>query len=417
MLTPRHLSFYGRYNFRRQALAEMLVSIGGQTALYGQFILGRKFEHTALDSTVLFACLHLGFFFSPYLAEMMRTRPARPFYLAMFAFGVLPFLAGVFVDGYWGFAPIIIVANFAFIALFVPLRNRLMGSNYHALERGRIYSSFSLLNYGAYFALAYSGALALDSDPERLSWMFPVVGVIAAAGIALFLKIRVRGERRMLEKESEVPTRRPLAVYAELFRLFAREKRFTLYQLGFVLYGFGFMTTVPREVDIVSQTLELKYSIIVLGVLGLSPLARIVIVRFFGRQLDRNGPFFVCAVCFGMLTAYPLCVWGATVYESIALWLLARIVFGLAMAGVDLAWTIGPVLFGNAAKASSLSGAHIFVVAIRASIAPYFGQWLWGLMGTKVFAVSMAFFVISGVFMYWLGRSGPIPAHAAARAA
>ena len=46
---------------------------------------------------------------------------------------------------------------------------------------------------------------------------------------------------------------------------------------------------------------------------------------------------------------------------------LARLVFGLGMAGVDLAWTIGPVCFGDASRASSFSGAHIFVVALRAA--------------------------------------------------
>lgn len=399
MLTPKKLSFYGSYHFGRQAVAEVLTSVAAQTALYGQFILGRMFQPSSKDVTLLFVLLHVGFFLSPILAEWMRTRPVRPFYIAMLVLGSGAFFCGAFVGGFWGYAPIIILGNFAFISLFVPLRNRLMGANFKDTERGRCYSTFSLYNYAAYFVFSYAGALALDRDPSRIRWMFPLVGLISAVGIWFFLRIRVRGEKNMLRRAAEVPQRSIMGVYSELLRLFIRERRFLLFQLGFIIYGFGFMFSVPREVEAVGKTLALDYSTIVLGLFGVTPLARILIVRVFGKMLDQKGPFFVGSVSFAMLIAYPLVIWAAMATKVIGLWYAARIIFGLGMAGVDLAWTIGPVCFGDASKASSFSGAHIFIVAVRATTAPFIGQWVWGMIGPPTFAFAAAFFLLASLWM------------------
>ena len=404
MLTSQDLSFYSRYTFRRQLPAEVLVAVGAETALLGQFILARIFQPDAFDITLLFVLLHASFLAAPWFSEQMRARPSRFGYRIAMILAPTAFLSAFFTDGFWGLGPVLVVANLAFVSLLVPLRNRLLRSNYADHERGQCYGGFRRISGALFFGFALAGALLLERDSSHIHWIFPLAGVLSGAGLLLYGSIRVRGEKRLIAEAGQRRRSSPLGVYVDLARLFIEERRFLLYEIGFLLYGMGFMFTVPREIDAVANTLELSYIPIVLGIYGLTPLLKLLFVRQFGRLLDRRGPYVTAALTFGILTLYPLTVWAAIETGSIFVWFAARAAFGLAMAGVEIVWFIGPVTFGDAKRASTFSAAHVFAVGARASIGPFIGLWVFQMVGTGVFLAGAGFMLLASGFMNWIGR-------------
>ena len=401
MLTPRDLSFYGRYGFRRQLPAEILLSIGAQTALLGQFILARVFQPDAADITLLFTLLHTPFLIAPLAEDWTRRRASRGIH-TLILIGPAALMMGAFVDGFWGFGPLLILANLFFVSLFVPLRNRLMQANYRSRERGRCFSTFSLCNTAAYFGLAYAGALMLKSEPWHIHWMFPGAGALSVIGVLLFRRIRVRGESAQLARADAPASAK--RVYADLIRLLVRDRKFLRFEMGFMLYGAGFMFTMPQEIRATASVLELGFPMIVFGFYGITPMMRMLLVRTFGKLLDRSNPATLSALAFLIFAFYPLTVWGMIAFESLWFWLLARVAFGAAMAGIDITWNIGPVTFGGRERAASYSAAHVFLVGLRASIAPGLGLLIGLAMGSQVFALGALCLVFAALHMRRLGR-------------
>ena len=396
---PRSLSYYGRYTFARQLPAEVLVGIGAQTALLGQFFLARIFQPSDTDIYVLFALVHVSFLLAPYVAEQIRGRPSQPFYTVFLLLGPGVFMLAAGLRGFWGIGPLFATANLAFVTLFVPLRNRLLRSNYQNHERGECYATFWGFSLTVYFGMMLAAAFALKRDATHIYWMLPVVGLLSGIGVWRLRSIKVRQERRRAARQTEARIDNPVTVYARLLKLFATERPFLRYEIGFTLYGIGFMFTVPREIDVVAKTLELGYDQIVYGVFGISPIARILVTRWFGRRLDQCGPYLTASTAFALLASYPLLVWASVATESVVVWYAARVAFGFAIAGIDLAWVVGPVHFGDAERAPVFSGAHIFMVGVRASIGPFLGLALASWLGSGIFGVSTAVLIGAALFM------------------
>ncbi|MCB9832802.1 MAG: hypothetical protein H6807_10030 [Planctomycetes bacterium] len=399
MLTPRSLSFYGRYAFRRQLPAEILVTTGAETALYGIFLLVRLFQPSALDTTLLFISQHLLFLTAPWVSERLRAQPTRRGFEFALMVGFPALLLAWFAEGFWQLGPLLVLANFGFVTVMVPPRNRMMRANYGAAERGFCYGRSKSIGSGTFFGFALMGAIALTHQPDHIYWMLPLVGASSACGLLLYRRIRVRHERRSIAAARALPRRGFVEVYRDLFRLFRAERPFLAFQIGFMIYGFAFMASIPREIDAVGTILEASPVLIVLGVNGMTPLAKILCVSFFGRLLDRRGPTGTAAISFALLALQPLVIWAAIGAGSLPLWFLGRAAFGAAMAGVDVCWSMGPIAYGGRERAAAFSAAHIFAVGIRALVFPMLGYAIHALVGNALFGICALVFLGAGLFM------------------
>lgn len=399
MLTPPSLSFYGRYAFRRQLPAEILVTTGAETALYGIFILVRLFQPTVLDTTLLFVIHHLLFLTAPWVSERLRSWPTRRGFDLALMTGVPALLLSYFAEGFWQLGPMMVIANFGFVTVMVPPRNRMMRANYGAGERGFCYGRSKSIGSGAFFGFALAGAIMLTRESSHIYWMLPLVGASSAIGLLLYRRIKVRRESRTLAEARRRDTHGFLAVYRELFQLFRTERNFRNFEIGFMMYGFAFMAAIPREIDAVGTILQASPVLIVIGINGVTPLAKILCVSWFGRQLDRRGPTGTAAIAFAMLTVHPLIIWASIGLDSISMWLVARAAFGIAMAGVDVCWSMGPIAYGGRERAAAFSAAHIFAVGVRATVFPMLGYLIHALFGGALFGFCALVFLAAAWFM------------------
>jgi MFS family permease len=108
-------------------------------------------------------------------------------------------------------------------------------------------------------------------------------------------------------------------------------------------------------------------------VLLLSPLAaQVVGAALLGRLSDRLGILKTTALGFGMLGLF----FGVMAQVGSAAGLVAAYaLFGFAMAGVGMGWSLGPLHFSPARSAHMYTAVHFSLVGVRSLFAPALG-WL-----------------------------------------
>jgi hypothetical protein len=75
--------------------------------------------------------------------------------------------------------------------------------------------------------------------------------------------------------------------------------------------------------------------------------------------------------------------------------------FGLAMAGVNIAWSMGSIFFAGKQDAAVYQSVHVTMTGIRGVLAPLLGLLLLKTLGIiSVFAVSVGFLVTASIISW-----------------
>src|ERR1043166_8964678 len=100
------------------------------------------------------------------------------------------------------------------------------------------------------------------------------------------------------------------------------------------------------------------------------PVAYVLTILLWRRLLDRLGVVKTSAAAFALLAVFFATMpFVAGAGQFAALYLL----FGVAMALVNLGWSLGPLEFAPAGKARAYTTVHVLAVGIRSAVAPFFG--------------------------------------------
>jgi hypothetical protein len=336
------------------------------------------------------------------------------------------------------FAIVTIFTTFMYYAL-LPAQNTLYQANYAPAERGGAFGATRRLYAGTLLLSAIGAGFLLERDSHAYRYYYIPVGVIGFAGCYLLYRVRLRrlpgagrGEAFVVPPSSRGPSAapelpslvwfRPTALrfasslvnpFAGSLRVLRSDPPFLLYECYFFLYGLAFMMLQPVLPIFLVEHLKVDYSqaatakgLIMYGMfLPLSPLA--------GRISDRVGPVRLAAGSFALLALFPsaLCLtWGLpALYLSFAL-------YGAAMAGVDIAWNMGPIHFAGERDSTVYMGAHTGMVAVRAVVGGPLGMIVMHLAGTPraTFVLAAAFLVAGAIGMKSLASRDLVPRDATA---
>jgi predicted MFS family arabinose efflux permease len=242
----------------------------------------------------------------------------------------------------------------------------------------------------------------LDADPRWVRVIYPAA---AASGIAAFLLMgrirwrRSREARRLAAAASEGVLKAMRGAWRETFRILREDKAFRTYERGFMLYGLGFLSSYPLIVLYAEERLRLSYGAYTWALSVAFPLAQIGGAAIFGRLSDRLGVVRTTAISFVLLSAFfglmPL------VGSAVAL-AAASMLWGVAMGGVNVGWSLGPLHFAPDGQAHMYGAVHFCLVGIRSLIGPFLGFAMRDLFGfPPAFALSAAL-VATGALTVWL---------------
>ena len=265
-------------------------------------------------------------------------------------------------------------------AIVLNVRASVWHSNYPHALRGQIISRQFIINAVAGIISIKLAGYAMDVWP----WAHRLVYALAAAGMLAsaytYSKIRVRGERGMLNDESGK------AVHLlEGFRLLRRDPHYGRFMAWQMLSGGAVLMTFPLiTLMLTTDCLHVDFSrgttALTLVPLGLSVLG----APFMGRLFDRMTVTRFRGFGAALWAASRALLYPALIAQSWTWVLIAFAVEGVARSTGSLAFNIGHTRFTRPENSQAYMGIHMTLQGIRGLTMPFLGAWLYGLMGTEI---------------------------------
>ena len=266
-------------------------------------------------------------------------------------------------------------ASYTIYSAYIPHRGALLSTNVPSHVRGRVYGLWTAITLFSMVASSKLGGFLLDRDPRWIRVLFPVCALLSIAGLFRLGRIRWRGwKRRHRERERATGAWAAFAnAWREAFRILRHDRAFRTYEIGFMLYGFGFLMFLPQAVVYAEQDLELSYDAWTWARGVAFPVGIGLTAVLAGRLSDRFGVVRTTAVAFGRLGGvFRARLRVETETAVIVVWGL----FGVVMAAVDVGWSLGPLHFAPEGRASAYAAVHFGLVGVRSAFAPALGYLL-----------------------------------------
>jgi MFS family permease len=399
------LPFYSRYTFRLHLRAEILNNLfAGVVGLMGA-VARKGLGASDLEVTILTTAGSAANLTAILWSHLMEGRSKRPFILAAAFFGRVSLVLMAFATTPAVFIPIC-CAYFLSETIFVPAQNALLQANYSATIRGRAFGTITAVSKPAFLAAAWAAGHALDLHADAYIWLFPAAGLVGTLSYLQYARIRVR---RWHAPAREASTG-PLAAVRGFTRIMRRDREFDRFERNFMLYGMAFMIVLPVNIFLLVDELGMSYGTISLCTLVVFQVVNAVASRLGGTLLDRLGAPRLASLSFAILVFYSSLLGASALTLSVPLAFAAFVVFGVAMGGVNNAWSLGAMKFAGDRDAAAYMGAHVACVGVRGLFGPLIGHALmlavehprtglsgWGI--PVVYAVSAALFAVGAFAM------------------
>jgi MFS family permease len=259
-------------------------------------------------------------------------------------------------------------------------------------------------------AAAYLAGRLLDYDPWSYTWLIPASGLVAVLSIMILAQSPLRGRYKLENEATAVNARQmvvqPILSFVELLK---RDRHFFHFEIAFFFYGMALMLLFPVMPYFIVDAAQMSYEQAGIASGILAQVGVVVLSPLWGRLMDRSGPVQLCAIIFALLSTFPaILLLGMYIAGSFPLYLMVYggyLVFGCAMAGINVAWSLGPVHFAGSADASGYSGAHVTITGIRGMVAPIAGALVLKYLGYEpVFIASMLMFLLGSAGMVLIAR-------------
>jgi MFS family permease len=282
------------------------------------------------------------------------------------------------------------VAN-AVATLASPAYAAVIRDAYPANQRGMLMGLVRVLAVGGSMIGALIGGAVLAHWSFR--WVFPVAAAIGLVATATFSRVGVQAV-----PDDPSATERSLW---ESYKNVRADRAFGLYTTCFYLYGFGNLILGP--VIPVFQVDELHITPLWVGYLATTGAAFGMLgYIFWGRVLDRHGPFRLMLMVVAVVSLMPITYFFA---HSVPVLLIAAAASGFAYAGGDLGYVNAALRFGSRDSAASYAGMFAFFQACRGIPGPFIGAALSGVLGIRpVFLIALVFYAASVAVI--IGKGG-----------
>ncbi len=317
------------------------------------------------------------------------------------------------------------IYHIIFLALFLvyylahpiifPTINLFLKNAYRHENFGKLYSYATTVNKIVMMVITFVYGLMLDANHYVFVYVFPVMAVLGI--VSVFLLSLIQAPPPEVVDHSLSPWKSIKTSAMNMLRILKTNRQFLHFQIGFMLYGMGFMGSVTVIVLFFDKGLGLNYSSIAFYRNAYNILA-IASLPFFGKLLGIIDPRRFASISFFSMMLFILSLilaiyfpnhfqfTGLTVYYALLLYVLFHSVFAATMA---LLWSIGSAYFAPSNEAGQYQSIHLALTAVRAFFAPLLGVLFYQTWGfTTAFLIASAFLALAGAFMLWSEKILPM---------
>lgn len=298
--------------------------------------------------------------------------------------------------------------------IIYPTINQFLKNTYRHENFGRLYSNATSINKIVMLLVTFAYGWWLDLDPYAFTYIFPFVAIIAIASVHLLSKIPYQEKDIVIKKDFMTAVKDSIK---RMTRLVTENKAYMHFELGFMIYGFAFMSTIAVITIYYDEALHLNYSSVAFYKNSYNILA-IILLPFFGKLIGKIDPRRFATITFGSMLMYILAIMLTQYFTaSFDIWklkiyymMLAYILFhGIFAATMVLLWNIGSAYFGKDEEAGDLQSVHLSLTGIRSLFAPLIGILFYQLFGfTITFGIAIFFLLSAILLMIWSYRRNQI---------
>jgi MFS family permease len=411
------------YTMRRQWPAEMLLGVFGGVFGLGMFALRRSLGAPEVLVPLVIALGQVPWILAPSWQPIFSAMDRRRAFVVLGWMSKGPLLlvclVGVVATGAEGRGQgdyvlflILLVLFYVGDAAYIPHRGALIGSNYPAHLRGRMFGLLATAAMLASIVASKTSGWVLDHDPTALRWLFPLAAALGIAGHVLLSRIRWRAPRAAVAaggRGLKAAGRAVARTWRDTARVLREDPAFRTFETGFMLYGFGLNMSMSVLILFSEGALHVSYDDWTTAQGVANPLAYLVSVALLGRLVDRLGVVRLTMGAFALLTVYFLLLPFVTGLTGLV---LTYVIFGLSMAGVNLGWNLGPLHFAPPHRSHLYMSVHVALVAFRSTLAPLAGFGVYQAFSAQVTFFCSAALVLAGTLtMLKLDRHARRKAH------
>ena len=285
--------------------------------------------------------------------------------------------------------------------IIMPAINLFLRTHYKGGNFGTLYSYSTTVNKIVMLFGTFAFGLLLDKDPYAYSYVYPVIALLGIVSVHLLSRIPFEGAAIEVRTGFKDSIRKS---FVNMWHIISRNKPYRDFEIGFMLYGFAWMTTIAVITIFFDKVLKMNYSTVAFYKNAYNILA-ILILPFFGRLIGRIDPrkFAVYTFLSLLLFLFFLALTeyfpqhfeflGIKVYYSLILAYLAHAVFAATM---SLLWYIGSAYFAKDEDAANYQSVHLTLTGFRGLFAPLIGVVFYELLGFSwtfgiaIFSLSVA---------------------------
>ena len=387
--------------------------------IMNEFVFIKSLSGTSYQLGVLFQFTVIVLIFSVFFNELLRRSKNKKRLLRQAAFIThLPLLFLLLFPKHEMDLPAESLYHYAFLIIFLvyhlsrplvfPTINLLLKNNYRLETFGSLFSIATSVNKVMMLVTTFSYGLLLDYDHYAFTYVFPVLGALGVFSIYLLSRISYIEERTEALSRSFMDSVK--GSLKNLVRILRFNAPYRDYELGFMFYGFAFMSTKAVITLFYKEELDLNYTSVAFYQNGFNILA-IVLLPVFGKLLGRTDPRRFVMLTYSSLALYLFFI-GFTqyfpfyidVWEIQLYWflLLAIIFKGVFVSTMSLSWSIGSSYFCSKEEAGDYQSVHLTLTGLRAIFAPLVGVMFYEMISfSGTFAIAIFSLIGAVTLMFW----------------
>ena len=382
--------------------------------ILNEFIFIKSLKGSNVQLAFLFQFSMVVFLFAMVANEVMRRFTNRKALLrTIVILSKLPIISLAFFpevtkNGLPAFYHYIFLAVFLLFYLsriaVIPSINQYLKGNYRHENFGRLFGYSVSVQKIAMMTATFTAGLLLDYNPDSYRVFYPIVGVLAIVSVFQLTKIK------FIQNTEKIETSIWLSLSQSFKRIFSILKfnvPFRHLEIGFIVYGFAWMSTHAVITIFYEHALNLNYSSVAFYNNAFNLIA-ILLLPFFGKKIGKRDPRRFAIITFGSLMLFILFtaltqyfnayteVLGIKLYYML---LIAVVFNGVFMASMPLLWGIGSSYFCKSNEAADYQSVHLFLTGTRALVAPIIGIKIYEWYGFSITFVTGIIFLIAAILL------------------
>jgi len=305
------------------------------------------------------------------------------------------------------FLGIFLIYYFANPIIF-PSINQLLKNSYQHKHFGRLYTLATTWNKIVMMAVTFLYGMLLDYDYYAFRYVFPIAAILGIVSVYLLTQIPYV-EQPHYDRNSKLFQSIKESITGML-KILKDNKPYKHFEVGFMLYGFAFMSTVSVITIFFSRQLELNYTSVAFYKNGYNILA-IFLLPIFGRLIGRIDPRRFAAITFFSMLIFLLFlvlteqfpfftyIGNIKLYYMLIFYMIGQ---GFFAATMGILWSIGSAYFCKKEDADLYQAVHLTLTGERALFAPLLGVLFYNLIGFSGTFIIAALAIAAAIFvMFW----------------